>query len=130
MDTSIAGHTLSIAADLVEGDVAEDVERYLDGERVEFSSYRVDLSGLTPFQQRVVDSIRTIPYGETVPYGDLAARIGNKNMTRAVANACGANPVPIVIPCHRVIAKQGLGGYSDGGTAVKKALLRLEGTRM
>jgi len=80
----------------------------------------------TPFQQRVWQAMRAIPYGRTETYGELAARSGG--IARAVGTACGANPIPILIPCHRVVARGGLGGYSgDGGVDTKVALLRLEG---
>ena len=78
------------------------------------------------FERRVWSGMQTIPYGETRSYGELAADIGSG--PRAVGGACGKNPIPIVIPCHRVLAKTGLGGYSgQGGLDTKKALLALEG---
>ena len=70
--------------------------------------------------------MQDIPYGETRSYGELAAAIGSA--PRAVGGACGRNPIPIVIPCHRVLGKTGLGGYSgSGGLKTKEALLALEG---
>ena len=78
------------------------------------------------FEQRVWSAMQAIPYGETACYGDLAERI--RSAPRAVGRACGKNPVPIVIPCHRVLAKAGMGGYSgQGGLKTKQALLTLEG---
>ena len=80
----------------------------------------------TPFESRVWAAMQAIPYGETRNYGDLASAI--YSAPRAVGRACGKNPIPIVIPCHRVLAKGGLGGYSgDGGLATKTRLLALEG---
>lgn len=81
----------------------------------------------TAFQRRVWDALARIPWGETATYGEIAARVGSA--PRAVGGACGANPIPIVIPCHRVLAGGGrAGGYSGGaGIATKAALLRLEG---
>lgn len=80
----------------------------------------------TPFQRRVWQAMQEIPYGRTETYGALAGRIGG--IARAVGLACGANPIPILIPCHRVVARHGLGGYSgDGGVETKVTLLRLEG---
>ena len=80
----------------------------------------------TAFQQRVWQAMCAIPYGQTRTYGELAERAGG--VARAVGMACGANPIPILIPCHRVVAQNGLGGYSgDGGVETKVALLRLEG---
>lgn len=81
----------------------------------------------TPFQQRVWQAIAQIPVGATITYSELARRVGSG--PRAVANACGANHVPLVIPCHRVVAKHGLGGFMQGeakGLAIKQWLLRHE----
>ena len=80
----------------------------------------------TPFQQKVWNELCRIPYGQTISYGDLARRIGNPNASRAVGLANGSNPIPIVIPCHRVIGSNGkLTGYG-GGLPVKEKLLALE----
>ena len=80
----------------------------------------------TPFQLRVLDELRRIPYGETVSYSDIARRIGKPKAVRAVGAANARNPIPIVIPCHRVIGARGdLTGFG-GGLATKEALLRLE----
>jgi len=80
----------------------------------------------TPFQMRVWRKISEIPYGETISYGELARRIGNPKASRAVGLANGANPIPIVVPCHRVIGSDGkLTGYG-GGLPIKEKLLALE----
>lgn len=80
----------------------------------------------TPFQQKVWKELCEIPYGETISYGTLARRIGNANASRAVGLANGSNPIPIVIPCHRVIGSNGkLTGYG-GGLPIKEKLLALE----
>lgn len=87
----------------------------------------LDLRCGTPFQRRVWKAIATIPRGETRSYAWLARAAGRPRAVRAAANACGANPVPLLIPCHRVIASDGtLGGFSSG-VAIKKTLLALEG---
>ena len=80
----------------------------------------------SPFQQRVWDAMRRIPHGETWTYGELAVRA--QTSARAVGGACGANPIPIIIPCHRVVAANGgAGGYSGrGGLKTKSALLDIE----
>lgn len=80
----------------------------------------------SPFARRVWRAMQEIPYGETRSYGELAHAVGSA--PRAVGGACGRNPIPIVVPCHRVLARAGLGGYSGaGGLATKSALLALEG---
>ena len=83
---------------------------------------------LTDFQRLVWREIEKIPYGETRSYQDIAIRIGMPKSYRAVANACGKNPLPIIRPCHRVICSNGeIGGYSiNGGVTLKKALLKCE----
>lgn len=84
----------------------------------------------TPFQRRVWAALREIPYGETRTYGELAARLGDPKLARAAGAANGANPVSILVPCHRVIGARGtLTGYA-GGLDLKAALLRLEGARI
>jgi methylated-DNA-[protein]-cysteine S-methyltransferase len=81
----------------------------------------------TAFQARVRKAMQEIPYGQTRSYGELAHSAGGA--PRAIGQACGANPLPLVVPCHRVVASNGLGGYSGGkGLATKRLLLALEGT--
>lgn len=78
------------------------------------------------FQRKFYDTLCAIPYGETRTYGEIAAELGVS--AQAIGQACGANPIPILIPCHRVLAANGLGGYSGaGGVEAKVALLKLEG---
>jgi methylated-DNA-[protein]-cysteine S-methyltransferase len=87
----------------------------------------LELSG-TDFQKKVWNALTKIPYGKTITYGELANRLGDKNYMRAVAAANGLNPIPIIIPCHRVIGSDGnLTGYG-GGLDVKQKLLELEGS--
>lgn len=85
----------------------------------------------TNFQRTVWKEISKIPFGETRTYKDIAIAIGKPNSSRAVANACGKNPYPVIIPCHRVIKSDGkLGGYSGaGGVKKKKELLKLENVK-
>lgn len=105
---------------------ARELSEYFDGKRKAFT-VPVFPKG-TPFQRRVWAALQTIPYGRTVSYKDIAAQIGRPAVTRAVGGANGKNPIPILIPCHRVIAADGsLGGYSLG-LDLKRKLLALEGT--
>ena len=104
---------------------AKQLAEYFAGERRSFD-LELDLDG-TPFQKRVWEELLTIPYGETVTYGELAERVGRPDVIRAVGGAVGRTPAPIVVPCHRVIGADGsLTGYG-GGLDRKAALLRLEG---
>ena len=79
----------------------------------------------TEFQRRVWQAISGIPYGETITYAELAKRISSPDGARAAGSACGANPIPIIVPCHRVVGKNSLGGYAYGADA-KKTLLKIE----
>ncbi len=79
----------------------------------------------TPFQYKVWEELKRIPWGQVVTYGELASRIGAPRAYRAVGAACGANPIPLIIPCHRVVAKNGLGGFGPG-LKLKKWLLERE----
>lgn len=101
------------------------LEEYFAGKRRVFD-LPLGLSG-TAFQRDVWTTLAEIPYGETVSYGELAAMVGRPTAFRAVGQANGANPVPIVLPCHRVVASGGrIGGYG-GGLPIKRKLLELEG---
>jgi O-6-methylguanine DNA methyltransferase len=87
----------------------------------------LDISAGTDFQKRVWSALRRIPAGQTKSYSEIAAEIGSERAVRAVGRACGANPIPVLIPCHRVVASGGkLGGFS-GGLDWKKRLLSIEG---
>ena len=106
-------------------DLAERLRRYLNGEIDDFPD-KLDLAGTTDFQQSVWRVVRQIPRGETKSYGWVADQVGLPKAARAVGQALARNPVPIVIPCHRVISGNGkLGGFA-GGLKVKKFLLDLE----
>ena len=87
----------------------------------------LDLEGVSDFQNEVYTQLMAVDYGHVVTYGDLARQVGRPELARAVGQAVGANPVPIIIPCHRVVAADGkLGGFS-GGLPNKVSLLRVEG---
>ncbi|MBI4334980.1 MAG: methylated-DNA--[protein]-cysteine S-methyltransferase [Chloroflexi bacterium] len=104
------------------------IKDYLRGEPVRFSAEILDLEGSSPFQRAVWDVLTTIPYGETRTYRWVAEQAGRPAGARAAGQALASNPLPIIIPCHRVVAVRGLGGFS-GGLPLKKALLDLEATR-
>lgn len=106
------------------GETIRQLEAYFAGERDRFDLALAPVG--TPFQRRVWSMLLTIPYGETVSYGELARRIGRSTASRAVGAANGRNPIPIIIPCHRVIGADGsLTGFG-GGLTIKRQLLALE----
>jgi methylated-DNA-[protein]-cysteine S-methyltransferase len=103
------------------------LKEYFSGERKQFD-LPLEIEG-TEFQKRVWNELSKIPYGRTISYKDLAVRLGDEKVIRAAASANGANPLPVVIPCHRVIGSDGsLIGYG-GGLEIKEKLLVLEGSR-
>ena len=105
-------------------EVRKQLSEYFAGERTEFD-LPLSLHG-TEFQLQVLEELKRIPYGETTSYGDIAKRIGRPKAVRAVGAANGRNPIPIIVPCHRVIGSSGhLTGFG-GGLDAKTALLRLE----
>ncbi len=106
--------------------VVRQLRDYFAGRRRSFDM-PTDLDGVTPFQRRVLMATLQVPAGQTVSYGDIARRVRAPRGARAVGQALGRNPIPIVIPCHRVVGAGGaLGGYT-GGLDIKKKLLQLEG---
>ena len=103
--------------------IFKQLEEYFAGDRREFSvDYLIDTS---LFATRVYKEMAKIPYGTTLSYSELAKKSGRKLAYRAVGTACGKNPLPLIIPCHRVIAVNGLGGFG-GGLDTKRFLLNLE----
>jgi methylated-DNA-[protein]-cysteine S-methyltransferase len=122
-------------ADAPEAEPPPDVRRAIDavvsllnGEPSDLSFITLDMEGVPDFHRRVYEVARTIPPGATLSYGDIASRLGEPGSARAVGQALGRNPIPIVVPCHRVLAARGrTGGFSArGGTATKLNLLAIE----
>jgi methylated-DNA-[protein]-cysteine S-methyltransferase len=112
--------------------VARELDEYFARERTTFTAH-VDLSYADPahFGRRVLETLtREVPWGETVTYGELADMAGASRAARAVGNVMAHNPVQILLPCHRVVAASGIGGYGPSGVAVKRALLELEGVHV
>jgi len=106
--------------------VRRELTAYFNGTPTDFAALTLDPRG-TPFQLRVWQELRRIPWGQTISYGELARRLGQPKACRAVGQANGLNPIPLIIPCHRVINADGsLGGYSSGPDR-KRWLLRHEG---
>lgn len=108
------------------GELKEQFARYFRGERVEFN-FPLDLRAGTIFQKRVWEAVKNIPWGQTRTYGEVAAMVGKPGGARAVGQALARNPLPIIIPCHRIIGSDGsLKGFG-GGVELKRKLLKLEG---
>jgi methylated-DNA-[protein]-cysteine S-methyltransferase len=109
----------------------EGIVALLHGEAIDLAAVALDMDGVPPFERRVYEVARTILPGATLSYGDIAARLGAPGEARAVGQALGHNPFPLVVPCHRVLAAGGkVGGFSaNGGIATKLRLLSIEGAR-
>lgn len=106
--------------------VRRELDLYFEGKLTEFD-LPLDWRLSRDFRRRVLRAIDRIPYGQTRTYTQMATRAGNERAVRAAGSACGSNPIPVVVPCHRVLRTSGaLGGYG-GGLPMKEALLRLEG---
>ena len=106
------------------------VRAFFRGEAVTFEDVPLDLEDHTPFQRSVADALRAVPRGETVTYGELAALAGRPAAQRAVGSYCASNRFMLFVPCHRVVAANGLGPYGAAGPAVKRRLLALEGVSL
>ena len=113
------------------GAIVDTIVAHLRGDLQDLARIRVDLERVSPFDRRVYARARAIPAGETLEYGALAAELGGVGLSRAVGQALGRNPVPLIVPCHRVVRAGGsLGGFSaTGGTALKLRLLTIERAR-
>jgi len=113
-------------------DLIASIKAYAAGEDVDFSGVPVDLSGIDDFRLAIYDAARKLGFGETTTYGELAKRAGHTGLARETGAALGANPVPLVIPCHRILAAGGkIGGFSaPGGSATKEKMLAMEGVRV
>ena len=109
----------------------EGIAQLLHGAAIDLAEVALDMADVPSFERRVYEVARTIPPGATLSYGDIAARLGAPGEARAVGQALGQNPFPLVVPCHRVLAAGGkVGGFSaNGGIATKLRLLSIEGAR-
>lgn len=108
------------------GEARRELDEYFEGRRTGFDLV-VDLSGIHGFHRRILEATSRIPFGRVATYREVATEAGSERATRAAGNALGSNPIPIVVPCHRVLRTGGgLGGYT-GGIERKVALLTLEG---
>lgn len=108
-------------------DLVRRIHLQLAGTPVDFADVELHLEWCTPFQRAVVAELRTVPWGEVVTYGELAALAGYPGAARAAGSVCAANRYWLVVPCHRVVSATGIGGYGPSGTGLKRRLLDLEG---
>jgi len=106
----------------------EQISEYLDGKRKNFD-IRIKLLVGTEFERAVWDKVADIPYGQVITYAELAYSLGSRRLARAVGQALGKNPLPVIIPCHRVVASSGKPGGFTAGIPLKLRLLKLEGVR-
>ena len=106
-----------------------EITALMDGEPRDLASIALDMDAVAEFERRVYEVARSVPPGETITYGEIAARIGERGAAQAVGRALGRNPFPIVVPCHRVVAADGsLRGFSaPGGIETKRRMLAIEG---
>jgi len=118
----------AVRDDVWYGELAERLQAYARGARDDFRDVQIDAAIYTEFQRRVVDLCRQIPPGATLSYGRLARLAGRAGAARAVGNVMRSNPLPLVVPCHRVVAGDGrLHGYSAaGGLSTKRKLIEME----
>jgi methylated-DNA-[protein]-cysteine S-methyltransferase len=114
-----------VAADLVDR-----FRAFLAGAPVAFDDVELDLDWATPFRHALTAVLRAIPRGEVVTYGELAALAGRPGAARAAGTFCATNRFALVVPCHRVVAAGGIGGYGSDGVPIKRRLLALEGVRL
>jgi len=108
-------------------DLAARVLGYLAGDPRPLTDVELDFSWATPFQHAVAEALRAVPRSEVVTYGELAAHAGYPGAARAAGSFCAANRFALFVPCHRVVAASGIGGYGSTGLGVKRRLLALEG---
>jgi methylated-DNA-[protein]-cysteine S-methyltransferase len=111
-------------------DLCRRVAAHLAGERTSYDGVVVDLDWASPLQRELAAAARAIPWGEVVSYGELAALAGRPGAARAAGSFCADNRYSLIIPCHRVVAANGIGGYGAAGPALKRRLLALEGVHL
>src|SRR4051812_5363967 len=131
-DRALAEVAAALGPNVIASDRELARERHALSEYFEGDAHELDLPVdlrlmAAPFRRRVLEALRAVPRGATVSYGELAARAGNPKAARAVGTACARNPIPIVVPCHRVLPGTGRLGNYGGGPERKRVLLELEG---
>ncbi len=113
--------------DELAAELLQSIHSYFRGERVSFADVPLDADWATPFQEALAHTLRNVPWGEVVSYGELSALAGRQRAARAAGTFCAENRFSLFVPCHRVVAANGIGGYGSLGVEYKRRLLRLEG---
>ena len=108
-------------------ELLQSIHSYFSGERVSFADVPLDSDWATPFQEALAEALRSVPWGEVVSYGELSALAGRQRAARAAGTFCAENRFSLFVPCHRVVAATGIGGYGSLGVEYKRRLLGLEG---
>ncbi|HEX2427805.1 MAG TPA: methylated-DNA--[protein]-cysteine S-methyltransferase [Gaiellaceae bacterium] len=133
-DSVVVAHDFRFAAEGVEDGADDDlvvrIRAFLGGEADDFADVVLELGWATPFQRSLADTLRQVPRGEVVSYGELAALAGRPGAARAAGAFCAANRFAFFVPCHRVVSAHGIGGYGSAGVEVKRRLLALEGVSL
>jgi methylated-DNA-[protein]-cysteine S-methyltransferase len=114
-------------ADRFVAELLTSIHSYFSGERVSFAGVPLDGDWATPFQEALAETLRNVPWGEVISYGELSALAGRQRAARAAGTFCAENRFSLFVPCHRVVAASGIGGYGSLGVEYKRRLLRLEG---
>ena len=111
-------------------DLCRRFQRHLEGEPTSYENVELEVDWATPLQRELIEAARAIPWGEVVSYGELAALAGRPGAARAAGSFCADNRYSLIIPCHRVVAANGIGGYGSAGPELKRRLLALEGVEL
>jgi methylated-DNA-[protein]-cysteine S-methyltransferase len=125
-DETLSGPDVRVGDGFVP-ELLQRIHSFYGGERIDFADVPLDLEWCTPFQRDVAQALQRVPWGEVVSYAELAAVAGHPRAHRAVGTFCAGNRFSLFLPCHRVVASDGIGSYGPTGVARKRRLLRLEG---
>ena len=123
---TVAGEVQQDRVEFV-SDLCRRFAAHLGGTEVDYADVPIDLDWCTPLQRDIATALRRVEWGEVVSYGELAERAGRPRAPRAAGSFCAQNQLQLVLPCHRIVAAGGIGGYGSSGVALKRRLLALEG---
>jgi methylated-DNA-[protein]-cysteine S-methyltransferase len=132
IDFVLLQHEAPVPGSTVRGEhpLAERFQDWFRGSRDDFLDVELDTDGMTPVQLELLNTLRAVPYGEVVTYGELAALAGYPRAARAAGTFCAHNRFSLVVPCHRVVSVSGIGGYGSLGVEYKRRLLEVEGVTL